>query len=85
MNVEALCCFLCTTLFYSANALMFHLPPNSEKCLKEEIHKNVLVTGDYHISEGFGQKTHLSVTDFECTLLTNNTVKHCLLIPFKGL
>ena len=32
-------------------SLMFHLPPNGKKCLKEEIHKDVLVTGEYTMSE----------------------------------
>jgi hypothetical protein len=34
---------------------MFNLEANSRKCLKEEIHKGVLVTGDYDISSHPGQ------------------------------
>ena len=30
-------------------ALMFHLEPNTKKCLKEEIHKDVLVKGEYEV------------------------------------
>ena len=45
----------------SMNALMFHLSPNQKKCLKEEIHKDVLVTGEYTLSEAVGQKTDLEV------------------------
>ncbi|GAB1609688.1 transmembrane emp24 domain-containing protein 10-like [Argonauta hians] len=44
-------------------SLMFHLPPNQKKCLREEIHKDLLVTGEYDISEAPGQKTNLAVTD----------------------
>jgi len=44
-------------------SLMFHLSPNQKKCLKEEIHKDVLVTGEYTLSEAPGQKTDLQVTD----------------------
>lgn len=51
---------LCLTL---SDALRFHLSPNTRKCLKEEIHKGVLVTGDYELSENPGQKTLLTVTD----------------------
>jgi len=46
-----------------ADALMFHLAPNQKKCLKEEIHKDVLVTGEYSLSDAPGQKTDLQVTD----------------------
>lgn len=45
------------------DSLMFHLPPNQKKCLREEIHKDVLVTGAYELSEAPGQKTNLAVTD----------------------
>jgi len=47
----------------SINSLMFHLSPNQKKCLKEEIHKDVLVTGEYTLSDSPGQKTNLEVTD----------------------
>lgn len=45
------------------DCLMFHLEPMGKKCLKEEIHKDVLVTGDYEASEAGDQKTNLIVTD----------------------
>merc|ERR1711963_967347 len=45
------------------NCLMFHLEPNNRKCLKEEIHKGVLVTGDYDISSHPGQVVDLVVID----------------------
>ncbi|XP_030074961.1 transmembrane emp24 domain-containing protein 10 [Microcaecilia unicolor] len=44
-------------------AISFQLPSHSRKCLKEEIHKNVLVTGEYEVSEQPGLKTHLQVVD----------------------
>lgn len=46
-----------------AGAISFHLPGDSKKCLKEEIHKDVLVTGEYDVSEQPGIVTHLKVTD----------------------
>nr|XP_033812297.1 transmembrane emp24 domain-containing protein 10-like [Geotrypetes seraphini] len=49
--------------FSGVAAISFHLPAQSRKCLKEEIHKNVLVTGQYEVSEQPGLKTHLQVTD----------------------
>lgn len=44
------------------DALMFHLTPNQRKCLKEEIHKDVLVTGEYTLSESPGQSANLKVS-----------------------
>lgn len=44
-------------------AISFYLPGNSRKCLKEEIHKDVLVTGEYDVSEQPNVKTDLKVTD----------------------
>jgi len=52
--------FLCCR--YTAS-LMFHLPPNSQKCLREEIHKDVLVSGDFEITEIPGQTVDLAVVD----------------------
>jgi hypothetical protein len=51
--------------FFVANGdgLMFHLEPNNRKCLKEEIHKGVLVTGEYDISSQGGQVVDLMVID----------------------
>ena len=40
---------------------MFHTSPNQKKCLREEIHKNVLVTGDYDVSDAPGTKAFLKV------------------------
>jgi len=48
---------------HNANSLRFHLTPNVKKCLKEEIHKNVVVTGEYDFSESIGQRASIHVTD----------------------
>jgi len=48
------------------------LPVNSRKCLKEEIHKDVLVTGTYDIAETSGsQKIDLKITDSKGHMLYN--------------
>lgn len=53
--------FLCGELTLG---LRFHLSPTvGKKCLKEEIHKDVLVTGDYEFTEAPGQKATLTVQD----------------------
>ena len=51
------------TLSNLAGGLMFHLEPNSRKCLKEEIHKGVLVTGDYDANQIPNQVVDLMVID----------------------
>ena len=57
-----LCLFvLIAVCLTSIDALMFHLSPNTRKCLKEEIHKDKLVTGDFELSESAGQKAFLKV------------------------
>ena len=43
------------------SSLSFNLPPGQEKCLREEVHKDVLVTGEYRLSDAPHQKTHLTV------------------------
>ena len=55
-----LICLVCYFLT-DIDALMFHLAPNTKKCLKEEIHKDVLVTGEYNLSDAPGHKTSLIV------------------------
>ncbi|XP_008122317.1 transmembrane emp24 domain-containing protein 10 [Anolis carolinensis] len=45
--------------------LSFHLPPQARKCLKEELHRDVMVTGEYEVSEAAapGIRADLRVTD----------------------
>uniref|UniRef100_UPI0035901130 transmembrane emp24 domain-containing protein 10 n=1 Tax=Myxine glutinosa TaxID=7769 RepID=UPI0035901130 len=44
-------------------AVSFYLGANTKKCLKEEIHKGVLVTGEYDISEQANSKVDLRIID----------------------
>ncbi len=60
--VAALLAVLCCTVS-QVRCLSFMLPPNVKKCLQEEIHKDVLVTGDYKLSGAPGHKTLLLVSD----------------------
>lgn len=48
--------------FAETNSIRFFLQPNVPKCLKEEIHKGIVVTGDYEFSEGPGQKATIRVS-----------------------
>ncbi|CAL2044888.1 unnamed protein product [Caenorhabditis brenneri] len=45
------------------NSLRFYVPPKEKKCLKEEIHKNVVVTGEYEFSQGIQYTGSIHVTD----------------------
>lgn len=53
---------LLPVLFESVYTISFYLPVNSRKCLREEIHKDVLVTGDYEMSGESNIKTNLKVS-----------------------
>ena len=55
--LAVLCCMIS-----QVRCLSFMLPPNVKKCLQEEIHKDVLVTGDYKLSGAPGHKTLLLVS-----------------------
>jgi len=56
-------CLTGCLLFGFANSLMFKLQPNTQKCLREEIHKDVLVSGDFEITDSPGQTVNLAVVD----------------------
>lgn len=55
-------------LLNEVNSLMFHLQPSGQKCLREEIHKDVLVSGDYEITEVPGQTVDLAVSFYSDVL-----------------
>ncbi|XP_029454265.1 transmembrane emp24 domain-containing protein 10 [Rhinatrema bivittatum] len=61
--MSARCLLVLLQLCGSALAISFHLPANGRKCLREEIHKNVLVTGEYELSERPAGRTNLRITD----------------------
>lgn len=44
-------------------AINFHLPVNSVKCLREDIQQNVLVAGEYELSEEPRTTTDLKVRE----------------------
>lgn len=50
---------------------MFQLPANSKKCLKEEIRKSEVVSGEYDLTDAPGQKTDLIATDTKGHILVN--------------
>ena len=48
---------------YSVRGISFHITPDERKCIREEVHKDVLVVGEYKLSEVPGQRTDLLVSD----------------------
>merc|ERR1719376_327094 len=62
-------CLLAVTCI--AEGMYFNLPYNTEKCLREEIHKDVLVKGDYEIKGGpqGAIKVNMKVTDSNAHVL----------------
>ena len=46
-------------------AISFRLEPEVRKCVKEEVHKDVLVVGEYRLSDMAGQRTDLVVCVWE--------------------
>lgn len=72
LNCLLKCLFLIFVVTLSTvDSLMFLLPPNHKKCLREEIHKDVLVTGEYELSDAPGQIANLKVTDSKGHVLYN--------------
>lgn len=59
IDVRAL---LAIFLIAQAHGIMFYLEPNTHKCLKEEVQADVLVSGEYEVSEAMGQKTDYVVS-----------------------
>ncbi|XP_023953095.1 transmembrane emp24 domain-containing protein bai [Bicyclus anynana] len=62
MEVHYLVLFL-SVLWHGCDCLTWSLVPNTQKCLKEELHANVLVAGEYAVTEVGGQRVDYIVRD----------------------
>ena len=60
LGAVALLVVLCT---YSVCGISFHITPDERKCIREEVHRDVLVVGEYKLSEVPDQRTDLLVSD----------------------
>lgn len=58
------------------DGITFFLKPNSKRCLKEEVLKGVLVSGEYTLSDSPGHKTDLVVTDTNGQVLAHRENIH---------
>lgn len=64
---------ICICAIY-VEAILFNLPPNTQKCLKEDMQGNQLVVGEYAVSEVPGQKVDY-VVSFHARLLADYALK----------
>lgn len=64
---------LCILIYLSSNVncLMFQLPANAKKCLKDEMKKGEVVSGEFDLSDVPGQKTDLIIVDTKGHVLLN--------------
>ncbi|CAD7089826.1 unnamed protein product [Hermetia illucens] len=60
---------ICICAIY-VEAILFNLPPNTQKCLKEDMQGNQLVVGEYAVSEVPGQKVDYVVKDSKGHILS---------------
>jgi len=56
MSITTLVFTVIVLLIVSVDGIMWKLQPNAQKCLKEELQSDVLVTGDYEVQDAPGQK-----------------------------
>ena len=59
----ACCCILLLLLDVpEALGITFYLPADSTKCIREEVHKDVLVVGEYQLSDAAFMRTDILVS-----------------------
>lgn len=46
-------------------SIRFHVNGNEKRCMKEEIHKDIVVTGEYEFSEAVGYSASVVVSDYK--------------------
>jgi hypothetical protein len=67
MRIGSLALFVLACLSLSlrpVSSITFNVAPDVRKCLREEVHKDVLVVGEYTISDITGQRTDLTVCSY---------------------
>ncbi|NP_001040510.1 transmembrane emp24 domain-containing protein bai [Bombyx mandarina] len=69
MEVQYLVLLL-SLIWHGTDAIMWSLAPNTHKCLKEELHANVLVAGEYDVTEIQGQRVDYIIKDSKGHILS---------------
>lgn len=68
----------------NVNCISWYLEPNTHKCLKEDVQANVLVTGEYDVSEAMGQKVDYVIKDTKGHILSQKEdIPHAKLLKFS--
>ncbi|XP_045453013.1 transmembrane emp24 domain-containing protein bai isoform X2 [Melitaea cinxia] len=75
MELQYLALFL-SLFWHGCNGIMWSLSPNTQKCLKEELHANVLVAGEYEIVQVQGQRIDYIVRDSKGHILAQKDNIH---------
>jgi len=70
MSITTLVFAVIGLLIVSVDGIMWKLQPNAQKCLKEELQSDVLVTGDYEVQDAPGQKVDYVVRDSKGHILS---------------
>jgi len=55
---------LVLSILLGVDGIMFHLHPNMQKCLKEELQVDVFMSGEYDVTDAPGQKVDYVVRSF---------------------
>lgn len=70
MSITTLVFTLIALVIVCVDGIMWKLQPNAQKCLKEELQSDVLVTGDYEVQDAPGQKVDYVVRDSKSHILS---------------
>ncbi|XP_061721643.1 transmembrane emp24 domain-containing protein bai [Cydia pomonella] len=62
--------FILSVFWHGSEGIMWSLAPNTQKCLKEELHANVLVAGEYEVTEVAGQRVDYTIRDSKGHILS---------------
>ncbi|XP_059058242.1 transmembrane emp24 domain-containing protein bai [Achroia grisella] len=62
--------FVLSVFWHGSEGIMWSLAPNTQKCLKEELHANVLVAGEYEVTEAAGQRIDYVIRDAKGHILS---------------
>ncbi|KAF7383033.1 hypothetical protein HZH68_014882 [Vespula germanica] len=84
MNNTSIGIILLIVMVTNVNCISWYLEPNTHKCLKEDVQANVLVTGEYDVSEAMGQKVDYVIKDTKGHILSQKEdIPHAKLLKFS--
>ncbi|KAL2749592.1 transmembrane emp24 domain-containing protein bai [Vespula maculifrons] len=84
MNNTSIGIILLILMVTNVNCISWYLEPNTHKCLKEDVQANVLVTGEYDVSEAMGQKVDYVIKDTKGHILSQKEdIPHAKLLKFS--